>query len=76
MGPNGWMSPWLMLLTLSGTLLMWAVVALVITRMLRPPPRRGPDPPAPLGALDECLARGEITSAQYRARRRRLVDGH
>lgn len=76
LGPNEWMSPWLMAFALSGTLLMWTVVVLVITRILRHPVRGEPDAPAPLVALDERLARGEITIAQYRARRRRLVDGH
>ena len=76
MGATGWMSPWFMVLTLGGTLLLWVIAALTIIRLLRPPPPGRADVQAPLWALDQSLARGEISLEEYRFRRRRLVDGH
>lgn len=75
-GAMGWMSPWFMVLTLGGTLLLWVLAALAIIRLLRRPAPGRADPQAPLWALDQSLARGEISLEEYRSRRRRVVDGH
>ncbi len=73
----GW-PPWLMVLAVVATALLWVVVVIAAARLLRPPRPRGSGPSAsgPLGTLDERLARGEIGVDEYRTRRRRLVDGH
>ena len=71
----GW-HPWLMALAVVATALLWVVVVAVATRLLRPPRSHGSAPSAPLGTLDERLARGDIGVDEYRVRRRRLVDGH
>ncbi|MEO7423085.1 MAG: SHOCT domain-containing protein [Ornithinibacter sp.] len=78
MGAMGWMSPWFLALTLGSTLLLWVVAALAIIRLLGPPPppQGQADGQAPLAALDESLARDEISLQEYRSRRRRVVDGH